>query len=84
MLGRYCCVEPLDIPSHAAEMYQANSQDTQGKTEPICRSIRQRFPFLLRMAAESERQSRPQFHAIIDLAGGKAIGVAALMPPWKC
>ena len=80
MNGHYCRVEPLDLARHAAELHEANSADAEGKNwtylsidapadmEAYC-------AWLKKMTAAKD----PMFHAIIDLASGKAAGVAALM-----
>ena len=80
MLGRYCRVEPLDPARHAEDLYQANALDPS----------RRNFTYLtigpfdsfdayrewMTGAAKSED---PLFHAIVDTATGKAVGIATFM-----
>lgn len=80
MNGRYCRVEPLDPALHAAELYLANSIDAEGQNwtylsidAPADLAVYRAW--LEKMTAAQD----PMFHVIIDLASGKAVGVAALM-----
>lgn len=80
MNGRYCRVEPLDPARHAAELYLANSIDAEGKNWTYLSidapaDLAAYRAWLEKMTAAHD----PMFHAIIDLASGKAVGVAALM-----
>lgn len=80
MAGRYCRVEPLDPARHARELYQANSRDPSGRA----------WTYMGAGPFDSFEQYRdwthafclgddPLFHAIIDSAGGKAVGAASYM-----
>jgi RimJ/RimL family protein N-acetyltransferase len=80
MVGRFCTVELLDPGRHAAELFAANSLDTEGRNWTYLPS----GPFadfdsyrgwLEKVAAGED----PLFHTIVDLASGRAVGVAALM-----
>jgi RimJ/RimL family protein N-acetyltransferase len=78
--GRYCRVEPLDPDRHAADLFAANSDDADGRNwtylphgpYPTFDAYR----FYLETAAARDD---PMVHAIIDLRGGRAVGVASLM-----
>ena len=79
MVGRFCRVEPLDIARHAAELFDANSDDASGANwtylgidaPPDFAAYR---AWLEKMAAGDD----PLFHAIVDETG-RAVGVATLM-----
>lgn len=79
MVGRFCRVEPLAIARHAAELFDANSDDASGANwtylgidaPPDFASYR---AWLEKMAAGDD----PLFHAIVDETG-RAVGVATLM-----
>ena len=80
MSGRYCRVEPIDPVRHAEDLYRANALDPS----------RRNFTYLSigpfdtsdayrEWMASASRSEDPLFHAIIDVATGKAVGVAAYM-----
>ncbi len=78
--GRFCRVEPLDPDRHAAELFAANGDDAGGRNWTYLPY----GPFasldLYRAWVEgAAARADPQFHAIIDLASGGAVGVASLM-----
>jgi RimJ/RimL family protein N-acetyltransferase len=78
--GRFCRVEPLDPVRHAAELFDANSDDADGRNWTYLPhgpypSFDQYREYL---AAAAERQD-PLVHAIIDLSNGSSVGVASLM-----
>ncbi len=80
MTGRYCRVEPVDVERHAADLYQAYSEATDGKdwtylfVGPFTDFASYR-DYLAKAVAGSD----PLHHAIVDLATGRAVGTAALM-----
>jgi RimJ/RimL family protein N-acetyltransferase len=78
MAGRFCTVEPLDLDRHAADLFDANAEDRDGR-------IWTYYPYGP-FAALSEYRAWVEsacadpgrlFHAIRDNASGKAAGVAA-------
>ena len=80
MNGRYCRVEPIDPARHAEDLYRASALDS-GKRNFTYLTI---GPFDTSDAyrewmASASRSEDPLFHAIIDVATGKAVGVAAYM-----
>jgi len=80
MIGRACRVEPLDPARHAAQLHAANLLDSDGRNwtylpyGPFA-SLDEYRRWLDSVAAGTD----PMFHAVVDLASGKAVGVAAYM-----
>jgi RimJ/RimL family protein N-acetyltransferase len=80
IIGRFCRVEPLDAGRHAAELYAANSEDCDGRMWTY-------LPwgpyegFDAYLAAIKAGLLREDFitYAVIDAAGGKAVGVASYL-----
>jgi RimJ/RimL family protein N-acetyltransferase len=78
--GRFCRLEMLDPQKHAADLFAANSLDKDGRNwtylayGPFDR-LEDYRGWAEKMAAGDD----PLFHTIIDLATGKAVGVATLM-----
>jgi RimJ/RimL family protein N-acetyltransferase len=80
MVGRFCRVEPLHPERHAADLYDANALDTEGRN----------WTYLPYGPFESLENYRgwmndhcrgddPLFHAIVDNNTGKAVGVASYL-----
>lgn len=80
MHGRYCRVEPLQPDIHAADLYQAYSEDTEGRNWTYLSigpfSSFTDFQSQMELAASSDD---PLFHAIINLKSGKAEGAASYL-----
>src|SRR5262249_22066088 len=80
MEGRFARVEILDPERHAAELYDANSQDGEGRIwtylgyGPFAD-----LPAYRGWADAAAKTADPLFHAIIDLKSGKAVGVASYL-----
>jgi RimJ/RimL family protein N-acetyltransferase len=80
MQGRFCRVEALDPVRHGEELFAANQLDVDGRNwtylyiGPFAR-----FEDYRAWLDKASGQDDPVFHAIIDLATGKAVGVAAYM-----
>lgn len=80
MQGRYCRLEPLDPARHADELYDANSDDREGRNWtflaigpfPSAESYR---AWVEKVASSDD----PLFFAIIDNVSGRAVGVATFM-----
>jgi RimJ/RimL family protein N-acetyltransferase len=78
--GRYCRVEPLDPDRHAAELFDANSDDAEGRNWTyLPYGPFPSFDLYREYLAAAVRRDDPLVHAIIDLANGRAVGVASLM-----
>lgn len=80
MAGRFCRVEPLDPARHGDELWAANSLDREGRNFTYLSSDR----FATREAYFEWlngfcRGDDPLFHAVVDAASGKAVGVASFM-----
>lgn len=78
--GRFCRVEPLDSGQHPAELYAANSEDCDGRMWTYLPwGPYDRFDDYL--AAIEAGLLREDFitYAVIDAAGGKAVGVASYL-----
>lgn len=80
MEGRFCRIEPLDPGRHAASLFAANAEDTTGR-------IWTYLPYgpfaspeaYLTWAETVARGEDPLFHAILDGATGRALGVASYL-----
>jgi RimJ/RimL family protein N-acetyltransferase len=80
MAGRYCRVEPVDPARHARELHDANMRDPSGPAFtylgvgpfPTYKSY-------LTWLETSCLGDDPLFHAIVDTASGRAVGVASFM-----
>ncbi len=78
MIGRLARVEPLDPDRHAAELFEANSEDREGRNWTYYNY----GPFATladyrKWVEDSSADKARILHAIIDLVSGKAVGVAA-------
>src|SRR5437660_3039648 len=78
MIGRFCTVEPLDAGRHAAELFEANAEDREGRNWTYYNY----GPFATladyrKWVEDSSADKARILHAIIDLVSGKAVGVAA-------
>ncbi|BBK32970.1 RimJ/RimL family protein N-acetyltransferase [Stella humosa] len=79
MEGRFCRLEPVDVGRHAAQLFEAASEDAAGANWTYLGV--DALPDLPAYTAWLEKMSAgrdPQFHAIID-ASGKAVGVATYL-----
>jgi len=80
MDGRYCRLEPLDPDRHAADLFAANSADTDGRSWTYLASGP--FPTLEAYTAWMKKTclgSDPLFFAIIDTATGLPVGIASYL-----
>jgi len=80
MQGRYCRVEPLDSARHAADLYAANCAATDPRDWTYLaygpfESIEDYHAWMQRVCLGAD----PLFHAIINGATGKAVGVASYL-----
>ncbi|HUN45417.1 MAG TPA: GNAT family protein [Stellaceae bacterium] len=80
MEGRFCRVEPLDPGRHAASLHAANVEDTEGRIWTYLPYGPFASPAAYQAWAEtSARGEDPLFHAIIDRASSRALGVASYL-----
>lgn len=80
MIGRTCRVEPLDVARHAADLHAANRLDTDGRSWTYLpygpfETLESHVAWVTSVAGTPD----PQFHAIVDLATGRAAGVASYL-----
>lgn len=80
MTGRWCRVEPLDARRHAADLFEANADDREGRNWTYLpayppRDLESYRSWLSSISAGDD----PLLHAIVDLRTGKAVGVAAYL-----
>ncbi len=78
--GRYCTIEMLSAADHAADLHAANLTDREGRnwTYLAYGPFSQLADYQAWMQ-QTCRGEDPLFHAIIDTATGKAVGVAAYL-----
>lgn len=78
--GRFCRVEPLALERHAAELFEANTDNPSGRNWTYL-PYGPFATFELYRAWIEEMCARrdPQFHVIVDHASSRAVGVASLM-----
>jgi len=80
MLGRTCRLEPLDAAKHAADLHAANMNDTEGRIWTYMGYGPFETEAAYRAWVEKDAMGDdPLFHAIIDLATDKAVGVASYL-----
>jgi len=80
MLGRYCRLEPISLERHAAELFEANRLDSEGRIWTYLPYGP--FATLADYRGWMERAGLgddPLFHAIIDAQSGQAVGVASYL-----
>ena len=80
MEGRWCRVEALDVARHGAELYAAYAEDTNGRiwTYMGYGPFETRAEFRDWMAANCLGDD-PLFHAIVEAASGRALGMASYL-----
>jgi RimJ/RimL family protein N-acetyltransferase len=80
MAGRYCRVEPIDPARHAAALHAANAQNTDaGMWTYMAYGPFASLEDYKAWIAAACLGGDPLFHAIVDAAGGKAVGVASYL-----
>lgn len=80
MVGKYCRLERLDVDAHSKDLHEANELDSSGKswtymTYGPFRSYDEYVEWLRSVEGKED----PFFFTIIDLATGKAVGVASYL-----
>ncbi len=78
--GRHCRVEPFDLDRHAADLFEAVMLDAEGRNWTyLAYGPFDSLEAYREWAAKTCTGDDPLFHTTIDLATGKAVGVASLM-----
>ncbi len=80
LAGRYCSVQPLESSRHAAELFEANSTDRDGRMW----SYLSYGPFASERAYRDwldplQASEDPLFFALVDARTGRAVGVASYL-----
>ena len=80
IMGRTCSLEPLNAERHAADLFAAYSEASDGRdwTYMFVGPFATLADYVGHVRAEAAKRD-PQHHAIIDRATGKPVGTAALM-----
>jgi RimJ/RimL family protein N-acetyltransferase len=80
MEGRFCRIEALEPERHAAELYDADSADKDGQSWTYMGyGPWSDYAAYRAWADAAAKSSDPLFHAIIDRATAKAVGVASFL-----
>jgi len=80
MAGRYCRVEPIDPARHAEDLYQANALDPSNRNFTyLSVGPFDSFDAYRQWMTSAVKSEDPLFHAIIDTATGKPVGIASYM-----
>ncbi len=80
MTGRYCRLEPVDPARHAQDLYQANAADASKRNFTyLTVGPFDSFDAYRDWMASAVRSEDPLWHAIVDTATGKAVGLATYM-----
>ena len=78
--GRFCRVEALDPARHAAELFDANSEDREGwNWTYLPYGPFPSFDLYRDYLVAASQRDDPLVHAIVDSGSGRAVGVASLM-----
>jgi RimJ/RimL family protein N-acetyltransferase len=80
MKGRYCRIEPLEPLRHAADLYDANCQDREGRIWTYLpygpfENLDDYRGWLTKACLGQD----PLFHAIVDSSNGRAVGLASYL-----
>ena len=80
MTGRYCRVEPLEIERHAADLHAANRADMEQRIWTYLAygpfdSLESYVDWMARVCLGDD----PLFHAVVDTASGRAVGLASYL-----
>lgn len=79
MTGRWCRVEPIDVDRHAADLFEAQSLDREGRNWTYLFTPQPSDLASYRAWLATFNGDDPMMHAIIDARTGKAVGVAAFL-----
>jgi RimJ/RimL family protein N-acetyltransferase len=80
MAGRTCRVEPLNVEAHAAELHAANRLDADGRNWTyLAYGPFDTLDAYIAWMREVVAAADPQFHAVVDLESGRAVGLASYL-----
>jgi RimJ/RimL family protein N-acetyltransferase len=80
MQGRFCRLEPLEPERHAADLYAADALDAEGRSWTyLPYGPFESFEAYRGWLEARCRSDDPLFHAIVDPAAGRAVGVASYL-----
>ena len=80
MAGRYCRLEPLNAEFHAADLHRANGEDVSGAMWTyLSYGPFDSFEAYASWMRPLSRTADPLFFAVVDMAKGKAAGVASYL-----
>src|SRR5690349_3137145 len=80
MEGRLCRLEPLDLDRHATALFEANRADREGRNWTyLGAGPFDRVEDYRRWIEETCLGDDPLFHAIVERASGRPLGVAAYL-----
>lgn len=80
MEGRFCHIEPIDLNRHAADLHAANLQDTTGANWTyLAYGPFERLEDYREWMTKTCLGDDPMFHAVVDRASGRAVGVASYL-----
>lgn len=78
--GRFCRIEMLEPAAHAADLFAGNRLDAEGRNWTyLAYGPFERLEDYRAWLDSIAKPEDPLFHTIIDLASGKAVGIASLM-----
>lgn len=78
--GRYARVEMLDPAKHASDLFDGNRLDREGRNWTyLAYGPFERLEDYRAWLDSVAKAEDPLFHTIVDLASGKAVGIASLM-----
>jgi RimJ/RimL family protein N-acetyltransferase len=80
MHGRFCSLEPLDPERHGSDLFAANGEDKDRRNWTyLPYGPFERLEDYRSWLQQACREDDPFFHAIIDGATGRAVGIASYM-----
>jgi RimJ/RimL family protein N-acetyltransferase len=78
--GRFCRVGPLEAERHASELFEANSDDAEGRNWTyLPHGPYPSFDLYREYLVAAAGRDDPLVHAIVDCTSSRAVGVASLM-----
>lgn len=79
MIGRLCRIEPLDADKHAKDLFEANKADDGRGWTYLFYGPFENFEEYKAWCEASAKTDDPLYHAIVDQASGRAVGVASYL-----